>query len=496
MKKVFSRKYPALLLIRGMIAAGLFSPCWLSGKDWLPIPGKDLLPHKDAQAYYDSGTRDFQSGARQAAIDQFTKAIELDPSFIQAYDARATTRFVMKDYADAITDCDKVLGLTHDDEHVYLIKGLCRYYLHDLQGALKPLNTAVLMNTNDAMALVMRGTVLGELRKWDDAVADFTRAIQLNPDGANAYFGRAHCELFLKEYEKSLADISDSIEMDGTFAPAYSLRAEVKSYLKDRAGAFADANAGVKLGSSDIRCYLARVAVEASWDDFSHASNDLEIATQINPTNSDIYLCRALVEQKCGNIQAALADYTRGLAGNMDARSPFAYENLGYAQAEMGQWQLALESFRKAMACNSPPEGARFQVFLIECRLGQTEQAKKELAAYIQSIPAAKVHDWTASIAHFLAGTLNETNFLAEATATAKRATDIQGQTGDAWYFAGMQHLLAGDKMGARERLTKSLKVGDDNSDNYMMARAIFGSENPAAVNIQPSTRSPSDLGK
>ena len=74
-----------------------------------------------------------------------------------------------------------------------------------------------------------------------------------------------------------------------------------------------------------------------------------------------------------------------------------------------------------------------------------------------------------------MAGTLNETNFLAQAAATAKRSTDIPMQTGDAWFYAGMEHLLAGDKAGAFERFKKSLKVGDDNSDNYMMARSIVG---------------------
>jgi hypothetical protein len=35
--------------------------------------------------------------------------------------------------------------------------------------------------------------------------------------------------------------------------------------------------------------------------------------------------------------------------------------------------------------------------------------------------------------------------------------------------------LLAGDKPGALKRFKKCLKVGDDNSDNYTMAKSILG---------------------
>jgi tetratricopeptide (TPR) repeat protein len=465
----------ALILFFGVAATWLLSSGSSPGRDWSSV--KDLLPgHKDAETYFQSGLRDLQSGARQVAIDDFTKAIELDPSFTPAYDARATVRLQMKDFAGAIADSDKVIGLAHDDEHVYLIKGACRYYLHDIQDALKPLNTAVLMNTNDPVARDIRGAVLAESRQWDDAIADFNKAIELNPDDAKAYYGRAAAELLLKEYEKSLADASDAIELDSTLSEAYGLRASAKSRLKDRAGAFADANTRIQMDTSDFKGYVARAGLEGLWDDFSAASNDLQTAIQINPTNSGIYVCRGMIEQKSGNLQAAIAEYSQGLLDNTEAmRAASLYDSMAHAYAEMGRWQPALENFHKAMAYNSPPDGAHFEVFLIECRLGQPEQAKKELAAYIQSIPAVKAHDWTTSIANYLAGSLNETDFLDQASSTAKRPTDIPMQTDDALYLTGMQHLLAGDKIGAWERFKKCLKVGDDNSDDYMMAKSIVG---------------------
>jgi tetratricopeptide (TPR) repeat protein len=485
MKKAFSpalRKYPALILFLGVASAWLLSSCGLLGKDlssvkdW--ITGKDWSSEKQAQTYYESGVRDFQSGALQVAIDEFSKAIQLNPSFAAAYQARAALRFQKKDYADALADCDKVIGLRHDDEHIYLIKGACHFFLQDFKGARNILSTAIAINPDDPLAWECRGEALGQLRDWDEAVADFTKAIQLNPDDTRAYYGRAVAESFLKEYEKSLADASDAIQLlDDTVTPdAYGVRAVVKSHLKDRAGAFADANTKIQLNKSDDKGYLARAGIETMWDDYSDASNDLQTAFQINPTNSEIYLCRGAMEQKCGNFPAALADYSRGKLDDTEAfKAADVYESMGYVQAEMGKWEPALNAFRMAMAFSSTPHDITFEVFLIECRLGQTKQAKKELAAYILSIPPAKVHDWPTIEAHYLAGTLNETDFISLAASTAKRPTDIAMQTGDAWYYSGMVHLLAGDRADASDRFKKCLKVGDDNSNEYTMAQSLVG---------------------
>lgn len=318
MKNAFrptDRKFPALIIFFAMAAAWLSSSCLSPGKDWSSV--KDLLPgNKDAETYYESGLKDFRSGARQVAIDEFTKAIQWDPTFTAAYDARAGAWLQMKDYADAMADCDKVMGLEHDDEHIYLIKGACFFYLHDMKGARNVLGTAISLNPDDPLARDIHGLALLELRDWNDAAADFNKAIQLNPDDAKAYYGRAVTEFFRDEYEKSLADDSDAIELlDDTVKPdAYGLRAQIKCHLKDQAGALADANSKIQLNPSDASGYLTRGFIELSWDNFSAASNDLRTAAGINPTNSEIYINRGALEQKLGKFDAALADYNQALA--------------------------------------------------------------------------------------------------------------------------------------------------------------------------------------
>ena len=430
-------------------------------------------PEKQVEQIYEAGLRDWQGGAQQVALGEFSRAIELDPKFAPAYMARAGARFELKDFAGAISDCNQDLSLEPDDERAFLIKGVSKFYLNDFSGAHNDLNTALSLNSDDFMAYVCRGSVLGKSRDWDGAQADFTKAIQINPNYAPAYTSRAAVEMMLKDYEKGVADASDAIELDSVNASdAYKDRAIGKCHLKDRAGALADANQAIELKPADVSGYLTRAMVEIIWDDYSSASNDLQTAFQFSPTNTEIYLHQGALEQKCGELDAAIADYNRGLAPDPQSfHAPEVYEALGFTWENLSQWRQAREEFRKSLAFNSPPHDIHFELFLIGCRLGETNQAQSELAAYIQSIPASKAGEWSTSVAHYLAGKLNESQLLAQANTTAKCSATIPSQICEAYYYAGMERLLAGDKPGAQARFQKSVDTGEDNVYQYKNAR-------------------------
>jgi tetratricopeptide (TPR) repeat protein len=319
-----------------------------------------------------------------------------------------------------------------------------------------------------------RGLLRVNERDWDGAKADFSDVIQTDPADATAYRGRAAVEMMDKDYEQGITDATTAIRLDPENAQgAYHLRAHGRVNLKDYAGAMADAFELVKLDPSNVAGYFARAEIRILCDDFSGASNDLQTALRMSPTNTAVYVCRAMLEQKCREPQAALADLGRMLA--LDPQSshvPEIYEAMGYEQEDLHQWRPALKDFHKGMAYHSPPDGLRFQVFILRCRLGERPQALEDLDAYLHSLPASKTNDWTASIANFLAGHLDEKEFLVRATTTAKRPTDIADQICDAYYFEGMEHLLAGDKAGAGELFQKCLNTRQDNSYNYMNAVA------------------------
>lgn len=429
--------------------------------------------HKRAETACQQGISDLESGSPEDAQADFSSAIRLDPKYASAYLGRAGARLGLKDFTNAAADCSTAIELGLTNERAFFIRGTIRLQLQDFNSAISDLDKALSLDSDDEQARFYRAVAQIHTRDWDNSKADFTKAIQLNRYDAKAYQGRALVEMKRKEYENVIIDASNAISFDSTTAAAsYCLEAHAKARLKDWAGAFADVDKAIQLKPGDASGYAMRATCEILRDDFSSASNDIQTIIQLSPANSNVFLCRAMLEQKCRQTDAALADYRHFLAQDPNnTEAPELHEALGHLEEDLFQWPQALKQFQEGMAYKSPPDQMRFELFLMECRLGRTPQAKSELNAYIRSIPPSKTNEWTTSIAHFLAGNLNETEFLAQATTTAKRSTDIPGHICDGYYYEGMQHWLAGDKAGALARFQKSVDTHQDNSFEYMSAQ-------------------------
>lgn len=426
---------------------------------------------KFADAYFKRASIEVALKNFSGALADWSKVIELEPTNELVLLFRGSARLQLGDFNGAVLDCNSVLKLDPSNATAFLVRGASKFYLNDYDAS-NDLDKAISISPSNVLARHCRGLLRANERDWDGAKADLTEAIRLNPYDASIYKDRAAIEIMTKEYEKGMDDASNAVRLDpGNIQEAYHFIAHAKVQLKDNAGALAEVNELVKLEPSNAASYFARANIKILCDDFASASNDMQTAVLMSPTNTLIYISREMLEQKCGDSDAALADLSRFLA--LDPRSfhvPEIYEAMGYARENLHQWEAALEDFRKALTYNSPPDGSRFEAFLLQCRLGEKHQGMKDLAAYVHTIPASKTNDWSASIANFLMGNLDEKEFLVQATTRAKRPTDISPQTCDAYYFQGMEDLLAGDKVKAAELFQKCLNTREDNSYNYMNA--------------------------
>jgi tetratricopeptide (TPR) repeat protein len=429
-------------------------------------------PQKWAEWYNEAGQIKSHLGADSNAVLAFSEAIKLNPTNAVTYLNRASSRMRLEDFAGALSDAKKTIELDDRVEGAILISGLCHYGLKDFKSAEADFTTSIGLNTNDVNAYTYRGMARANLRKLDEALADFNRAIEFAPRESACYRNRSLVEVLQKDYELALEDASRAIGLNGKDPFAYVSRGYAMNALKDYAAAVRDFDKAVELNPKDAGSYAARGEAKVLMDDFMGAGADLEKALQLDPDNAFAYTARGWLRVKRGGeADDALADFQR--ATELGAQMPETHAMLGMYQYLRSDWGPALANCRKALELGAVIGATelRCYIWLIRAQLGEEQDASRELEMYLQS-QHTKTNEWEACIARFLAGSVMESNFLSQATTTAKRPSDLKGQVCDSLYYAGMKRKIAGDKTGALDLFQKCLGTKENNNLGYMNARA------------------------
>jgi tetratricopeptide (TPR) repeat protein len=120
------------------------------------------------------------------AIAGYSKAIESDPSYIDAYIRRGVLSYkILKKYSECVADFDKAIEL----------------------------------NPGYAVAYLHRGIVKCHLLKFDEALPDLDRAIELDPNDERAYLNRGKNKYVLKfDKEDVCADLEKAVKLGSTQA--------------------------------------------------------------------------------------------------------------------------------------------------------------------------------------------------------------------------------------------------------------------------------------
>ena len=85
--------------------------------------------------YLNQGVEKHKAGNYQGAIDDWSKAIEINPQNAIAYNNRGSAKDDLGDHQGAITDYTKAIGIDPRDADFYYNRGYVKDNLEDYQGA-------------------------------------------------------------------------------------------------------------------------------------------------------------------------------------------------------------------------------------------------------------------------------------------------------------------------------------------------------------------------
>ncbi len=289
------------------------------------------------------------AGKRQA-IQEFSKAIELNPQYVSSYFMRAYVYAQLEDIQPSLADYNRVIALDPDNANAYNNRGNLKKELKDLKGSLADYDQVLKLSPNDANTYSNRGLVKEELKDFPGAMADFNKSIELSPQSAELYNNRGILRRNLKDVPGAMADFDKAIALNPQYTRAYNNRGLVKAeQLKDYNGALADYEKAIDLNPRYANAYFNRGLLKKELKDFKGAMADYNRALSLNPKFAKAYASRGLLKaEELKDPQGAMADFDKAIA--LDSQDAKTYFNRANLKDEQNDIEGALADYTKAIS--------------------------------------------------------------------------------------------------------------------------------------------------
>jgi tetratricopeptide (TPR) repeat protein len=331
---------------------------------------------------------------------------------------------------------------------------------------LQPIN---LLAQNDSADYTKRAQTELYEGNYDAAIVDCNKAIQLDPNNADAYKIMGWAKARKGEYDGAITDCDKAIQLDPQSASAYDARAWVKVFKKDDDGAIADWDKAVELDPKNEHLHESRGLCQRRKGLYDEAIADFSRAIELVPRDSRFYLDRGWTKLQKGLYDEAITDFDQAINIQLSQKEGVVgYRERGIAKRLRGDFDGATADLTKEVQFQ-PSVISQVDLWLIRVRQGQTVAANQELSRYLAQDHYPKPDEWSLKIASFLTDKIAEADFLA-AVSSSGAAPDVKNSKN--WYYAGMKHLVAGDKKKASEYFTKCVATKMVDLEEYYLAMA------------------------
>jgi len=249
---------------------------------------------ESATAYNSRGYFYLKEKQFDKAFPDFSKAIELKPSYLDAINNRGSVYRQMNRPRLAIVDYNKALSV--DPTFVVALSGRGNAYftLGILDSALTDFNEALRINPSVAITLANRGAVFFRMGRYQPAVQDCSRAIALDPYYTEAYLTRGVACSMLNRWDEAISDYSFALDANRDNPSALEWRGIAYRNKGSFTPAINDFSAGIMLNPRNPSLYINRAMAYRLAGMHQNAVDDINAARKLGANVTEEALVAAL----------------------------------------------------------------------------------------------------------------------------------------------------------------------------------------------------------
>lgn len=137
----------------------------------------------------------------QAAIDNFKKAIQLQPNLVDAHYNLGNALQDVHQHHEAIESYNYAIKLQPNNPSIYFNKANSLRYLREFAAAIKAYDQAIDLEPKYAEAYSNKAGCLEQIGQYQDAITACKKALAINPNFATAHWNLCFCYLLLGNFE-------------------------------------------------------------------------------------------------------------------------------------------------------------------------------------------------------------------------------------------------------------------------------------------------------
>jgi tetratricopeptide (TPR) repeat protein len=208
-------------------------------------------PEKVSIAYTNLGSFFANREQLDKAIENFDKAIALNPTDYLAYSNRGAAFDKMGQLDKAIESYDRAVTLNPNDFTAYYNRGITYERMGQLKKAIEDFEQAIALNPNNYMAHNNMGILYSRTGMYDRSIESFNHSIDLNPDYAIAYNNRGLAYSFIGQYRMAIEDFNKAILLGYHHGSVYYNRGNMYLRTGYQGLAISDFQQGCALGNGE-----------------------------------------------------------------------------------------------------------------------------------------------------------------------------------------------------------------------------------------------------
>ncbi len=294
------------------------------------------------------------------------------------------------DYPSQIAGRVSFESLPDWESRTLVTRAVCRINLRDYAGAQKDVEDALSIDPSSAEARINLAVIHMVRGRLDDAAREAGKALELAPGNIGALATINDVAIRQGRFREALARMDSLLATQGDRPQILEQKARIFIAQKDTASAETTLRRLVEKHPDYINAYFALSDLyQISQNRTDRAIGELNEIIRLKPGNitqiAQAHLMIALLEESRGNLDAAVRNYEASIGyekrsagaaiafnnlawlyadkgkGNLDqatdyARSAIAitpeasfYDTLGYAYLKKGQFDMAIDQFKKAI---------------------------------------------------------------------------------------------------------------------------------------------------